>query len=208
MAKKEPLSVKAVRFDAYDSESQIPSHRDYTNAEHRSMWCTEDDYCIFALNELRHEMTLSFEQQKQRHQKTQRIDNVRRNVVKSAWVTDFVHRQSEKAAIEARQRGMENELEVLKIKMEEMTTKLTQRPALFRTKVEAVKTSNRNSSNSKSARWAALKKDIAPGAIERQTSVTAADKDAAPMAIERQSSIRKLLCADILPEKNKTRMQQ
>ena len=215
MAKKQPLSHsigRAVRFAECDSESEIPSHRDFTDIEHRSMWYTEDDYCIFALNEVRHKLTLPIDQQKEKHKQTMRIDNVRRSVLKSQsdlllrqkmdntddeyseWLAEFVRRHSEQSAIEARQRGMENDLEVLRIKMQEMTCKLTQRPALFRTKIEAVKASNKTTNN-KNARWGTLPKNIGP-----------------PCRVERSSSLGKSLRADLVcSDKNKkkvTRIQK
>lgn len=125
MAKKQPLSFrigKAVRFTDLDSESEIPSYRDFTDMEHRSMWYTEDEYCVFALNEVRHKLTLPIDQQKEKQKQTLRIDNVRRSVLESQsdpddehceWLAQYVRRHSEQSAIEARQRGMENDLEVL-----------------------------------------------------------------------------------------------
>ncbi len=207
MAKKQPLSYrtgKAVSFTNFDSESEIPSYRDLTELEHRSMWYTEDDYCIFALNEVRHKSTLPIDQQKEKQKQTLRIDNVRRSVLESQsdpddehseWLANYVRRHSEQSAIEARQRGMENDLEVLRIKMQEMTSQLTKRrggPAIFRTKVEAVKASNKNSNN-KNARWGTLSKNIAP-----------------PCRVERSSSLGKSLRADLCSDNNRkaTRMQK
>jgi len=186
---KGPLSQppirKTVSFSEYDFEMQVTSLRDYTPMEIRSVWYTDKDYGVFALNELKEKMS-SLDEQKKKHKRMLRIESVRRSVLKSqadqmlrkkmrdtnneysTWLAKYVKKYTEQSAIEARQRGMENDLEILKMKMQEMNSRST-RPA-FRTKIDAVKASNKNSNN-RNARWSSNPKDVAPGVIERSSSL-------------------------------------
>lgn len=202
---KGPLSQppirKAVSFSEYDFEMEVSSYHEYTPIEVRSVWYSPKDYGVFALNERKEKMALSLDQQKEKHKRMLRINNVRRSILKSQsdqmlrkkmYNTDYelsacrlakcVKQHTEQSAIEARQRGMENDLEILKIKMQEMNSRITNR-ATFRTRIDAVKISNKNNWNNRNARWSSNPKDIAPGVIERS------------------SSLRKLLRTDLRSEK-------
>jgi len=182
---KGPLSPppirKTVSFSDYDFEMEVTSLRDYTPMEIRSVWYTDKEYGVFALNELKAKMS-SLDEQQRKHKRMLRIDTVRRSVLKSQadkvlrkkmcdsndeycqWLAKYVKKYTEESAIEARQRGMENGIEILKMKMQEMNNR-SLRPAFRSTSVSSNKNSNRN------ARWSSNPKDVAPGIIERSSSL-------------------------------------
>lgn len=191
---------KTVRFSNSDSRSKkVPSHRDYSPLEHRSVWYTPTEYGVFALNEVRDKMTMPLVQRKEKHKRMLRIDNVRRTVLKSQsyqliesklpntgneyteWLATYVQRHSEQSAAEARQRGIENDLELLDIKMQEMASRITKRATIAtKTQVElSKKTINNN------ARWSS--DDL---------------KDVAPTSIERSCTLRIELCKDFCLDKS------
>ncbi len=199
-----PRSGKTVRFKDGDSESRnIPSYRDYTPLELRSMWYTPTEYGKFALNEVREKMTLPLDERKEKHKRMLRIDNVRRTVLKSQsyqllesklpnssteysqWMENYVQRHSNQSAAEARQRGIENDLELLDIKMKEMASRITKRPPMSPKTKATKKTSNKNAKN---ARWA--------------TNDAKSPRDVAPCAIERSSGLRIDLCNDFCNDNN------
>eukprot|EP00533_Pseudo-nitzschia_delicatissima_P015690 CAMPEP_0197278480 /NCGR_PEP_ID=MMETSP1432-20130617/18730_1 /TAXON_ID=44447 /ORGANISM="Pseudo-nitzschia delicatissima, Strain UNC1205" /LENGTH=180 /DNA_ID=CAMNT_0042744875 /DNA_START=34 /DNA_END=576 /DNA_ORIENTATION=- len=144
-------------------------------------------------------MTLPLGERKEKHKKMLRIDNVRRTVLKSQsyqllesklpntgneyseWLENYIQRHSNQSAAEARQRGIENDLELLDIKMQEMASRITKRrPKTPRSQV--LKKAYNNDKNTKNARWA--------------TNDTNSLRDVAPCAIERSSGLRIDLCND------------
>eukprot|EP00531_Pseudo-nitzschia_arenysensis_P013327 CAMPEP_0116129012 /NCGR_PEP_ID=MMETSP0329-20121206/7699_1 /TAXON_ID=697910 /ORGANISM="Pseudo-nitzschia arenysensis, Strain B593" /LENGTH=202 /DNA_ID=CAMNT_0003623255 /DNA_START=112 /DNA_END=721 /DNA_ORIENTATION=+ len=144
-------------------------------------------------------MTMPLVQRKEKHKRMLRIDNVRRTVLKSQsyqliesklpntgneyteWLATYVQRHSEQSAAEARQRGIENDLELLDIKMQEMASRITKRATIAtKTQVElSKKTINNN------ARWSS--DDL---------------KDVAPTSIERSCTLRIELCKDFCLDKS------
>jgi hypothetical protein len=96
----------------------------------------------------------------------------------SKWLADFSKGRSEQCLIDAHQRGMENDLELLDIKMREMTSRLSKGlPPLQQQKQEANLPSTRNT------RWSTNGGKIV--------------KDAAPNAIKRSPGLRRELCRDL-----------
>jgi len=193
---------KTVRFSKSNSRSRkVPSHRDYSPLEHRSVWYTPTEYGAFALNEVREKMAMPLDERKEKHKRMLRIDNVRRTVLKSQsyqliesklpddtgdeyteWLATYVQRHSEQSAAEARQRGIENDLELLDIKMEEMASRITKR-ATTTTKSPVVQLSKKTIN--KNARWS--NDDL---------------RDVAPTSIERSYNLRIELCNDFRLDKS------
>lgn len=198
---------KKVVFEEFHIVKTVESHNDYTPSERQSSWFTKKDYHQFALNNLHEKLTGPLSERKQKHERSMRIDNVRRSVLKaqsdrllrhkllkdnkdysqySEWLNDCIYEQSEQSAIEARQRGMENDLELLDIKMQEMTSRLSKRPAFLSRKMQTPTTNKYK--NKKNARWS--------------TNQEKQQKDVAPHAVKRNPVLRGDLCSDICSDKS------
>lgn len=197
-------SRKTVRFDYRHCQSRnVQSHRDYSPLEHRSVWYTPNEYGTFALNEVREKMSMPLDQRKEKHKRMLRIDNVRRTVLKSQsyqllesrmpntgneyseWLANYVQQHSEQSAAEARQRGIENDLELLDIKMQEMASRITKRQPISTKTQKNLQSTSKNSEMNKNERWSS--NDL---------------KDVAPTAIERSSTLRIELCKDFCHDKS------
>ncbi len=208
-------SRKTVRFSESDSRSRnIPSHRDYSPLEHRSVWYTPTEYGVFALNEVREKMTMPLVQRKEKHKRMLRIDNVRRTVLKSQsyqflesklpttgneyteWLANYVHEHSEQSAAEARQRGIENDLELLDIKMQEMASRIT-------TKRAPNTTSSATSSITRRKHQEELKTNLSKNSVNKNARWSNDDlRDVAPTIIERGYNLRIELCKDFCLDKS------
>jgi len=132
---------KKVRFKERDLITivTVASHRDFTSSECLSVWYNPTEYREFALKEIREMMNAPLLQRKEEHQKSHRINHLRRGVLHSQsdrrlqrklrransdysqWLADFCMGCSDSCVTEARQRGMENDLELLNIKIRELT---------------------------------------------------------------------------------------
>jgi len=131
---------KKVRFKERDLITivTVASHRDFTSSECLSVWYNPTEYRQLALKEIREMMNAPL-QRKEEHQKSHRINHLRRGVLHSQsdrrlqrklrransdysqWLADFCMGCSDSCVTEARQRGMENDLELLNIKIRELT---------------------------------------------------------------------------------------
>lgn len=198
---------KKVVFEEFHIVKTVESHNDYTPSERQSSWFTKQDYRQFKLNVIHEKLTGPLSERKRKHERSMRIENVRRSVLKaqsnrllgqkllkdnkdfsrySEWLSDYVYEQSEQSAIEARQRGMENDLELLDIKMQEMTSRRSERPAFLSKKKQTPMTNKYN--KKKNARWSTND--------EKQL------KDVAPNAVKRNPVLRGDLCSDICSDKS------
>lgn len=180
---------KKVRFEDFHSVTRIPSHHDFTPLECESTWYTKDEYQSFALNDMREKLFAPLEERKNKHQESLRIGNVRRTVLQfqsnrllrnklgqadndyAEWLAEYIERHTEQSALEARQRGMENNLELLDMKMQEVKSRLKRHLPVARNQQVSKKTSY-NKNDTKNARWSANEaKDVAPNAIRRNTGL-------------------------------------
>jgi len=181
---------KKVRFKERDLITivTVASHRDFTSSECLSVWYNPTEYRQFALKEIREMMNAPLLQRKEKHQKSHRINHLRRGVLHSQsdrrlqrklrransdysqWLADFCMGCSDSCVTEARQRGMENDLELLNIKIRELTER--QQPLARKMQLSKMtKTSNCYNQNTSNARWSTsepkTRKDVAPSAIKR-----------------------------------------
>jgi hypothetical protein len=198
---------KKVRFNKRDLVTIVASHRDFTSSECRSVWYNKTEYREFALKEIREKMNEPLQQRKEKHQRSRRINRLRRGVLHSQsdrrlqmkirrtnsdypqWLADFCKDFSDECVTEARQRGMENDLELLNIKIRELIERrpLARKMQPLARKMQLskmTKTSNCYNHNTSNARWS--------------TSEPKTRKDVAPNAIKRSSGLRRELCKDLL----------
>jgi len=186
---------KNVRFKE-NSMTTIESHRDYTSSERRSMWYTRAEYRYFASKIRIENSDAPLPERKKRYHQSMRIKNIRRCVLKaqsnrfllkkqrygiqndnSQWLSDYYKHHSKPCITEARQRGIENDLELLSIKMKDMNKKQSIRSScskMYKTHY------NKDTSN---FRWST-----------RDTKVL---KDVAPLSMARSSDLRRELCKDL-----------
>lgn len=113
---------------------------------------------------------------------------------KAQWLANFYTRHSGSFVIEARQRGIENDLELLNIKLREASSAMLKRSALFKT-LTVSKTNNNNNTNN--ARWS-----DSQGVIKLGLGGAANSKDRAPIAVKSSSHLRRELCKDFDLNKN------
>lgn len=182
--KKIPKIRKAVRFGE-KSTTTIASHRDYTLLEHRSAWYTEGEYCSFASKIHMEKMSAPSLERQERHKQSMRNDKIRHCVLqahsnkstlkrqrnkisdeKCKRLSDYYKYLSEACLIEARQRGIENDLELLDIKIREISMK---QPRGLNSRLSSKSCFKKD--NIKNARWSTresnVPKDVAPTAIRR-----------------------------------------
>jgi hypothetical protein len=180
---------KKVRFEERDSVTIVfvLSHRDYISSEYRSVWYTSTEYREFSSKQIREKLNAPLSERKEKHQRSHRINHLRRGVLHSQsdrqlrkklrktnsdysqWLADFCKGCSESCVTEARQRGMENDLELLNIKIRELTKR--QSLSTKRQLSKMTKTNNYYNQNTNNARWSTSEaktlKDVAPNAIKR-----------------------------------------
>lgn len=195
---------KIVRFEE-NSTTIIASHRDYTISEHRSVWYIEGQYRYFALRNRMEKMAAPLFKRQERQKQSMRNDNTRQRVLQaqsnqssrkrqrnkirnenSQRLSDYYKDMSEACLNEAQQRGMENDLELLDIKIQEISDMQKRRWSYH----VPSKTSY-NEYATKNARWST-----------RETNIS---KDVSPTAIKRRPSLRPILCKDLYPDKNLVR---
>jgi len=174
----------------------IESHNEYTSSECLSVWYTEREYRSFNLEKSRELLSGPRSLREEKRQRSQRIENVRGLVLQDPsvkflrkkqnktdkdfkWLSDFYSHHSEPCAKAARQRGIENDLELLNIKLIESTSKILKR-LLSKTR----------SKNSHNARWSET--DHSGGKHRKANQV----KDIAPNAIKNSHNLRRELCKD------------
>jgi len=188
---------KIVRFEE-NSTTIIASHRDYTISEHRSVWYIEGQYRSFALKNRMEKMAAPLFKRQERQKQSQRVLQAQsnqssrkrqRNKIRnenSQSLSDYYKDMSEGCLNEAQQRGMENDLELLDIKIQEISDMQKRRWSYH----VPSKTSY-NEYATKNARWST-----------RETNIS---KDVSPTAIKRRPSLRPILCKDLYPDKNLVR---
>lgn len=195
---------KIVRFEE-NSTTIIASHRDYTISEHRSVWYIEGQYRSFALKNRMEKMAAPLFKRQERQKQSMRNDNIRQRVLQaqsnqssrkrqrnkirnenSQRLSDYYKHMSEACLNEAQQRGMENDLELLDIKIQEISDMQKRRWSY-----QLPSKTSYNEYATKNARWST-----------RETNIP---KDVAPTAIKRGLSLRPILCKDLYADKNLVR---
>uniref|UniRef100_A0A7S4ER06 Uncharacterized protein n=1 Tax=Pseudo-nitzschia australis TaxID=44445 RepID=A0A7S4ER06_9STRA len=203
-----PQKKKKVSFQQNDTIITVESYLDYSS----SIWYSQKEYRSFSLEETREQLSGPPSLRKVKRERSLRKNDIRRLVIeaqfikfkgseeygtgdkKAQWLANFYTRHSGSFVIEARQRGIENDLELLNIKLREASSAMLKRSALFKT-LTVSKTNNNNNTNN--ARWS-----DSQGVIKLGLGGAANSKDRAPIAVKSSSHLRRELCKDFDLNKN------
>ena len=187
---------KKVQFEERYTVTLVESYRDYSSSECRSVWYSEKEYRSFSLEKTWENLTASLPLRRKRHERTLRNENIRHLLVEaqsarfvrkkssrrdcdfSQWLADFYEKHSEPCVIEARQRAIENDLELINIKLREASSRLLKRSTLFK-KLEVSTTYDKDTNN---ARWSGSEGTLLG--------------DEAPHVVRSSYGLRRQLCKD------------
>lgn len=202
---EQDLTKNKVRFEETVTVNMIESHYKYTSSECLSVWYTKAEYRSFNLEETRELLSGPISMRKEKRRRSMRIDNVRYLVLQaqsvrlmqkkrnttddySTWLADFYSHHSKPCALAARQRGIENDLDLLNIKLRTASSTMLKRSTLF----NKLNVSNTNSKGSKNARWS--EDDSSDEGTYGQAKRF---KDVAPNAVKSSRNLRRELCKDL-----------
>jgi len=203
MTKAIVKAPRKVQFNRTVTITLVQSHREYSDTEFQSLWYSDSEYRLFRLDEVHEKLSAPLRQRKKNEEKYHRREALRRLVVRSqddrnlqrklrqsncdysVWLANICKRESESCSVEARTRGMENDLDLLNFKMREMSSDLSmaRSPAMLSTTNIRVSLDNQNTKN---ARWSPRGKDTL--------------RDVAPNAIKRNTDLRRALCKDFVSQ--------
>jgi len=130
----EYLPKKKIRFEETVSVNIIESHNEYTSSECLSVWYTETEYRSFRLEKSRELLSGPRSLREEKRKRSLRLNHVRCIVLQAQsvrflgkkqnkrvndvkWLADFYSHHSEPCAKAARQRGIENDLDLLTFKL-------------------------------------------------------------------------------------------
>lgn len=206
MSKEE--TKKKVHFKAKTYVVDILSHHGYSNTERNSVWYDKDEYRTFQIDEIRELLSCPLFERKEKSRRTQQIDSIRSLVFEaqsfqrkqqvettsipashdncSKWLAEFYKHHSESCAIAARQRGLENELELIKLK----------HSALFRKLTVSKGDPNYTSANN-NARWSpVIDGDKQNPSLSSLSNKLTNNNDTSPNTIKSSRMLRLELCKD------------
>jgi hypothetical protein len=163
-----------VRFNKDMTINEIEHHSESSSKERMSIWYTDDDYRSFNLQETQEHLSGPLAAKIDKIARSRHISDVQylvlcaqmvqRKIAKndtnetkqdySKWLADFYQHHSESSTIAARQRGLENDLCLLNIKLRDASSMLLKNSLLF----NSLSVSNNNSNNnigasSNNERW-------------------------------------------------------
>ena len=199
---EQDLTKKKVRFDETVTVNIIESHHKYTSSECLSVWYTKPEYRSFNLEETRELLSGPTSIRKEKRRRSKRVDSVRylvlqaqsvrmiqkkRNITDdySTWLADFYTHHSEPCFLAARQRGIDNDLDLLNIKLRQSySSSILKCSTLF----NKLNVSDTNNKGSKNARWSEDDNS--------DEGKTKRFKDVAPNAVMSSINLRRELCKD------------
>jgi len=169
---------KKVQFKAKTYVVDIQSHHSFSSTERNSVWYNKKEFRTFQLDEKRELLSGFPIERKEQSRRTRQIDNVRSVVLEAQSLqrkqqegttsipasydnnckrlAEFYKLQSESCAIAARQRGLENDLELINInRVREASSMLLKHSALFKKLAVSKGTTNYTSANN-NARWSPI----------------------------------------------------
>ena len=165
-----------VSFNNDKTVSEIEHHCEFTSKERMSIWYTDDDYRSFNLQETQEQLSGPLAAKIDKIERSRHIVNVQylvlraqmvqREIAKtdtneteqdySKWLADFYQLHSESCAIAARQRGLENDLCLLNIKLRDTSLMLLRNSFLFNGLSVSNNNNNNNNNNNDKIRYPGL----------------------------------------------------
>ncbi|VEU40277.1 unnamed protein product [Pseudo-nitzschia multistriata] len=196
-----PQTEKEVRFRQADTIILVETHLNYAH----SIWYSHEEYRLFNVEETREQLSTPMALRKEKRRRSLRAESIRQLVLeaqfmkfkgkkedrieeKIQWLAGFYKSHSAPFAIEARQRGIENDLELLNMKLREASSAILKRSNLFK-KLTVSKLNNIKNTNN--ARWSE-QKDVMKGDLEGEEK----KEDKTPIAVKSTSVLRRELCKD------------
>jgi hypothetical protein len=195
-----------VSFNKDMTVNEIEHHCELTSKERMSIWYTDDDYRSFNLQETQEQLSGPLAAKIDKIERSKhvidvqylvlRAQMVQRKIAKndtnetkqdySKWLADFYQHHSESCAIAARQRGLENDLCLLNIKLRDASSMLLKNSFLF----NGLSVSNDNNSINNSVGAAANNErwSVGEGCTNNNKRV------ASPKS---SRNLRRMLCKDL-----------
>jgi hypothetical protein len=163
MTKNKHKQHQKIRFNKDVTVNEIEHHSELTSKERMSIWYTDDDYRSFSLQETQELLSGPLAAKIDKIERSRHIGDVQYLVLRaqmvqrktakndtnetkqdySKWLADFYHHHSESCAIAARQRGLENDLCLLNVKLRDASSMLLNHSFLF----NGLSVSNNNNNN-------------------------------------------------------------
>jgi hypothetical protein len=217
MSKEE--TKKKVQFKDKTYVVDILSHHNYSNTERNSAWYNNKEYRAFQLDEKRELLSGPPFERKEKSRRTQQIDSVRSLVLEAQsfqrkqqveitsilashdncnkWLAEYYKHHSESCATAARQRGLENDLELINInRVREASSMLLKHSALFKKLTVSKGTTNYTSANNNASWSPVIDRDKQNSSLSSLSNKLINNNDTSPNTVKSSRMLRLELCKD------------